>query len=120
MLANLSNLVANTVGRITYVDGILHRKAYTDNGKGTLSRALDDVPVKVQVDQLTQAQRPEGWAEDDVRLLVLVDGLSKWLPNGRLQDDDLITVESQKYAIAGPQIDPLKTHWTCRGRRKNP
>lgn len=114
----LRQVVADTLGPLVYRDGTLTRTGYVDNGKGTMAKT-EGGPyfIKVQVDEFAQRQRPEGWAEDDVRLIVLeVPGVP--LPENRLKDDDLITVEGCTYAIIAPTRDPLKTHWTCRGRAK--
>ena len=113
----LAGFVNATIGVITYREATLHRSTTNDNGKGTITRELDPFPVRVQVDSFSQGQRPEGYAEDDVRLLILSAGV-RALPNGRLQDDDLVTVAGQTFAIAGPTRDPLDTHWTARGRPK--
>jgi hypothetical protein len=120
MLANAAEAFSGVFGPL-YTDGTLHRTGLVDNGKGTMSKAAPaDIPVKVQIDRLTQRQRDGEFAEDDVRLIVLAAGLKKWLPNGRLQDDDEITVPTVgiTYRIAGPSLDPLGSHWECRGRIK--
>jgi hypothetical protein len=92
-----------------------------DNGKGTMTKGEPiDAPIKVQIDDLTQSQREAGYAEDDVRLIVLLAGLSQYLDEPRLRDDDEIEIPELNvtYRVAGPSIDPLRTHSSCRGRVK--
>lgn len=118
MLADLGPVMSMTIGRITFKAGTLSRKAYVDNGKGTMEKAVVEAPVCVQIDALTQAQRDGGYSEDDVRLLILADGLDQWLTNGRLQNDDVVTTQGQTFSIIAPSRDPANAYWTCRGRRR--
>jgi hypothetical protein len=120
MLSELASAVAMTVGLITYKDGILRRFGYTDNGKGTMTKGPIEAPCLVQVDALTQSQLAGDYAEDDVRLLILSDGLDSYLDNGRVQDDDELYIPELNvtYRIAAPSRDPVDSHWSCRGRIK--
>lgn len=118
MLEGVEDIFTSVFGGLsTYQDATLSRADYTDNGAGTLTRNATPSAVKVQVDTLTQAQRAEGYAEDDVSLIILAHAGDP-LPGGRVKDDDEVTVDGVRYAIHGPQLDPLGTHWVCRGRRK--
>ena len=70
----------------------------------------------VQVDAATQAMRAqEGYAEGDVRLLVLVGSLS-----GALTTDARVRVLSGPhaglYSVRSVALDAAATHWDCRGR----
>lgn len=118
MLSDMASTMDMTIGRITFKPALLIRKSYTDNGKGTMSKQPQEVPIRAQVNAFAQGQRPEGYAEDDVQLLILQWHIAKWLPNARLQDDDRVQVAGQEYSIAAPSLDTLNGYWTCRGRRK--
>lgn len=119
MFEGLASYVSATLGPLTYKTGLLLRTVKSDNGAGTLTEQPadpanpDGVPVKVQVDTLTQAMRNDAqYADDAVRLLILNDGL----PGGRVQDDDRLAVGGATYAVNGPQRDALNTHWIAGGR----
>lgn len=103
-----------------YKDAILNRAELTDNGKGGMANNPIDVPCKVQVAALTQAQREQGYAESSVRLLILKDGLADWVPDGRVKDDDEITILTPPatYRVAAPSLDALAIRWECVGRLK--
>jgi hypothetical protein len=107
-------------GLPTFKHGILRRFEMQDNGKGTMTKVPVEAPVCVQVDALTQAQLAEGYAEDDVRLIIIAAGLDQYLQEPRVKDsDELEMVEDGVfYRIAAPTLDPLKSNWSCRGRIK--
>lgn len=69
-----------------------------------------------QVDIVTQAMRSqEGYAEGDVRLLVLAGGLT-----GGLSTDARVRVTAGPhaglYSVRSVTLDVAATHWDCRGR----
>jgi hypothetical protein len=121
MLSDLSEAFGLIFGGLpSYKDGVISRPSYVDNGKGTLTKTTSEAPVKVQVDRITQFMRVDGFAEDDVQLIILSAGLRKWLDNGRIQDDDEVAIPELgvTYRISGPTADPMNSHWVCRGRIK--
>lgn len=100
-----------------YLDGTLHAgtgapiydaqrriTGYTDPG---------DVACKVQVDSASEAmRRTEGFAEGDVRLIILSTGLS-----ADITSDHEVTARSVRYRLLSADRDAAASHWICRGRR---
>lgn len=70
----------------------------------------------VQVDEATSAMRQaEGYAEGDVRLLVLASGLAGGLtPDARIE----VTAgpHAGLYSVRSAILDVAASHWDCRGR----
>ena len=90
----------------------------TDDG-GSIVSPGDPVtaPCLCQVDVVTDAMRAEaGFVDRDVRLLVLRSTLSR-----RLDTDATITVlagpSAGVYSVQSAALDPIGSHWDCRGRR---
>ncbi|WP_103728984.1 hypothetical protein [Novosphingobium sp. HII-3] len=71
-----------------------------------------DVSCKCQIDAATDAmRRAQGFAEGDVRLIVLAQGLPE------LTSDHEVTVQGSRYRLQSVERDPALSHWVCRGRR---
>lgn len=71
-----------------------------------------DVSCKAQVDAATDAmRRSDGFAEGDVRLIVLALGLPE------LTSDHEISVSGVRYRLQSVERDPALSHWVCRGRK---
>lgn len=97
-----------------YRDGTLYRTGTpVDDGSGsvTVPDATEE-PIKVQIEACTEAmRRSEGYADTDVRLIILARGM------GRPTTDDEAEVDCQRYALASVATDPASTYWDCRARR---
>lgn len=90
----------------------------TDDG-GSIVSPGDPVtlPCSCQVDVVTDAMRAEaGFVDRDVRLLVLRSTLTR-----PLDTDATITVlagpSAGVYSVQSATLDPIGSHWDCRGRR---
>jgi hypothetical protein len=97
-----------------YLDATLHSGTgdpiYDDDGNITGYNG-GDTPAKCQVDAATDAmRRAEGFAEGDVRVIILAQGLPD------VTDDHQITVKGARYLLAGPSLDAAASHWVARGR----
>jgi hypothetical protein len=95
-----------------YLDGTILRDTYSDDGFGGVTRTTVSEACKVQRDVCTESQRAEeGYAETDVRLIVLspVDSTCR------------ISLQGRTYQ-AGPTItrDPAGSYWETRGIQTNP
>lgn len=99
-----------------YLDATLYRAAeFTDDGKGggTGGGFSAGDPVKVQIDQATQAMiTAEGFVEADVRILMLAHGVAA--PS----TDDEIGAGGTRYQIESVGTDPCGSYFELRGRRK--
>lgn len=96
-----------------YSPGYLRRFARTDNGKGGVATScVAEFPVRVQIDRSGKRQQAQGYAEGDATFIILAHGVPE------LRDDDEVTVDDRIWRIAGPETDPLKSHWVARARRK--
>jgi len=98
-----------------YLDGLLHAGTgdpiYAPGGAITGYDGGGDVPIKVQVDSASEAmRRAEGFAEGDVRLIVLAQGVPA------ITSDHEVTVQDTRYSIQSVERDPALSHWLCRGR----
>ena len=70
------------------------------------------VSCMVQKDVATEAMRGEaGFVQTDVALYVLVSGVSR-----PIDSDATITREDETFAVQSVVLDPMATHWACRGR----
>lgn len=71
---------------------------------------------KAQVDALTEAMRQAGFADGDMRILVLAATL-----DGVLDTDAQIEVldgpHAGRWMISDIERDPVGAYWQCRGRR---
>ena len=99
-----------------YLDGTLHRGTgspiYASGGVITGYGGGGDVAVKVQVDAATDAmRRAEGFAEGDVRIIILAQGI------GPVTSDHRITIGATTYSLQAAELDAAASHWICRGRR---
>lgn len=121
MLTNLDAAIEGVFGPL-WKDGVLHHTILNDNGKGGFTKDEIDAPCKYQIDRTTQRQRPEGYSETDVRVLILAGGLGDYFDGGRVGIDDTMTTDADDggkvYRLAAPQLDPAGSHWDCRGRLK--
>ncbi len=83
-----------------------------DNAGNITGYVGADQPCKAQIDAATDAmRRGEGFAEGDVRLIILAQGLPD------LTSDMEVTVSGQKYRLQSADRDPARSHWVCRGRK---
>ena len=68
--------------------------------------------AKAQIDAATDAmRRSEGFAEGDVRIIILAQGLDE------VTSDMAVTVSGVRYTLQSAERDPAMSHWVCRGRR---
>lgn len=99
-----------------YLDGQLYRAAaFADDGKGGGSGGGfgPAEPVKVQVDQATQAMRgSDGYVDGDVRILMLAHGVAA--PD----TDAEIAAGGVRYMIASVATDAAGSYYELRGRKK--
>jgi hypothetical protein len=98
-----------------YLDATLHTgtgaPVYGAGGVIT-GYAGGDKAVKVQVDAATDAmRRGDGYAEGDVRLIILAQGI------GSVTSDHRLTVGAVAYSLQSTELDAAASHWICRGRR---
>lgn len=129
-----------------YLDGLLHRGTgepiYDDGGEIVGYTDSGDQPVKLQIDAASDAmRRADGFAEGDVRLIVLTtygrtsgdvlaphsDGtphsdqsLYQQPEHGHvveLNSDMEITAQGVRYRLMSVERDAALSHWVCRGRR---
>lgn len=71
--------------------------------------------AKVQITKATDAmRREEGYAEGDIGLIVLAEGV------GKVTSDMHVTVDrdgvTERYRLMSANLDSAGSHWTCRGR----
>jgi hypothetical protein len=100
-----------------YLDGQLYRALdFADDGKGGGTDSdpfLPAEPVKVQLDQATQAMRGTvGYVEGDVRILMLAHGVAA--PD----TDAEIAAGGARYMIETVGTDPAGSYYELRGRKK--
>lgn len=97
-----------------YLDGSLYRAAeFADDGKGggTGGGFAAPEPVKVQIDQATQAMRSaDGFVEGDVRILMLAHGVAA--PD----TDSEIAAGGARYMVETVGTDPAGSYYELRGR----
>lgn len=99
-----------------YLDGILHAGTgdpiYDEQTGEIIGYEGGDLPCKAQVDAATDAmRRADGFAEGDVRLIILAAGLPE------LNSDHEVTISSVRYRLQSVERDPALSHWVCRGRK---
>lgn len=99
-----------------YLDGTLHRDGtdpiYDSEGNITGYAGGADLPCKAQVDGVTYAMRQsEGYAEGDVRIIILSSGLSV-----ELTTDFQVAISGKRWMVASVERDAANSHWVCRGR----
>ncbi len=117
-LASIAQRVSARVGA-GYRPGVVITSSgatFDDGGSITAPGVVSERDCFVQVDEATSAMRQaEGYAEGDVRLLVLAGGLS-----GPLTPDARVRVTSGPhvglYSVRSAVLDVAATHWDCRGR----
>lgn len=109
---DLAPVVSGSFGWLM-LDGTLHRRIMTGDGKGGFTTTADKVPVKGMIDAATKIMREaDGFSESDVSLLILADGI------GAVTLQDEITIRGGRYHILPPlSLDAAMTHWTARGRK---
>lgn len=99
-----------------YLDGTLYRAAeFVDDEKGGGSGTgfASGEPVKVQIDQATEAMRQaDGFIQGDVRILMLAHGVAA--PN----TDAEIAAGGARYMIESVATDPAGSYYELRGRKK--
>lgn len=129
-MASLHQSVAGLFGEVfgaLYPDGMLHRKVRgaEDAGGSALAAFTGDAGeapgdlVKVQLDSVTQAMREaEGYAEQDVRLIILSRYAGSGLPDPVTGDHvTALTPGGTRYSLEGPIIaDAARSHWQVRAR----
>lgn len=101
-----------------FSDGALHSNAtgpqYDDAGDITGYTGGGDVAIKVQRDAATWAMRQaEGFAEGDVALIVLAEGL----PGPITTEHRITDGAGAKWTVESVSLDAASSHWLCRGRR---
>lgn len=116
----LDGQIAALFGQIfsaIYLDGsivsALTVPIYDMEGNITGYEGGDPTPCKVQIDAASHSMRQsEGFADGDVRLIVLSHGIPV-----ELSTDHRIMAQGQTWMIASVERDPAASHWICRGRR---
>lgn len=137
--------IFNAAFSALYLDATLHagtgEPVYGDGGEIVAYIGGGDQPIKVQIDSASEAmRRAEGFAEGDVRLIVLTTYGQATAPVEALHSDDPtlsdgatysqapygsvvaitsdqeITVQGVRYSIQTVERDPALSHWICRGR----
>lgn len=98
-----------------YLDATLHagtgEPIYDDGGNITGYTTDADVAIKAQVDVATEAmRRAEGFAEGDVRLIILAQGVPA------VTTDHQVTARGRLHAILSAELDAAASHWVCRAR----
>lgn len=98
-----------------YLTGTLHQgtgqPVYGTGGAITGYTGGGDASVKLQVDAATDAMRRDGgFAEGDVRIIVLAQGVSA------LTSDHEVTTRGIRYRIMSSELDAAASHWVCRAR----
>jgi hypothetical protein len=117
-LTRIAQSVSERIGA-GFWPGVVHTSGgatYDTGGSIVAPGVTTERDCLVQVDFVTQAMRAtEGYAEGDVRLLVLAGSLS-----GGLTADDRVEVTSGPhaglYSVRSAVLDVAATHWDCRGR----
>lgn len=110
-----------------YTDAMLHRKVRgSDDAGGSASASFTGdaaqaagTLVKVQVDGCTEAmRREEGYAEQDVRLIILSHYAGSGLPDPATGDHVTVpTPGGTRYSLEGPLVaDAARSHWQVRSR----
>jgi hypothetical protein len=102
-----------------YLDGLIHRDGtdpiYDNDGNITGYAGGADVPCKVQRDACSYAMvRSEGYAEGDVMLIILTDGLGGVEITTDMQATDGY---GKRWMIEAADLDAAASHWICRGRK---
>lgn len=96
-----------------YLDGSLYREQIVDDGEGGGTIGFGDAePIKLQMEAATEAMRQaEGYTAEDVRFLVLAQGVTRPLTSAQLGFD------GTRYAIVGPVgRDPCGACWDIHAR----
>lgn len=98
-----------------YGSGQLIRITMQRQPEGTIvPTEQSPVPIKVQVDQMTEAmRRQEGASDRDVRILVLQDGLT----GPALTSDDVVIAQGVRWKLFGLTQDPARAYYEARGVR---
>lgn len=100
-----------------YLPATLHRSGtepiYDDAGRITGYVGGADIACRAQVDAASYAMRQaEGFAEGDVRIIVLSAGLGV-----EITTDFQITVSGKRWLVASVDRDAANSHYILRGRR---
>ena len=86
---------------------------YDSDGDITGYSGGGDTPARAQVDAATDAmRRADGFAEGDVRIIILAQGLPA------ITDSAELTVRGIRYRLIAPTLDAAASHWVARGRPK--
>lgn len=103
-----------------YLDGTLHTGTgdpeYDDDTVEVTGYTNDgNTAIKLQVDSATEAmRRAEGFAEGDVRLIILAQGVPA------VTSDHQVTVRGQLHHVLSADLDAAASHWVCRARLGRP
>lgn len=72
------------------------------------------VPIRVQVDTVTEAMRQAaGYSAEDVRLLILQHGLTGPAPT----TDDIVVAQGVRWRLSGIGQDPARSYFEMRATR---
>jgi hypothetical protein len=114
--------IAGLFGRVfggipaAYQPGTLTRVTLVRQNDGSNARTIATHAVKVQTDDCTERmRRAEGYTSEDVRLLILTDGVDV---ETITSDDEITTADGRKWSCHDVRTDPARSHWECRGVRK--
>jgi len=117
-LNSIARAVSRRVGAGFWPGAVIANSGATFDAGGSITTpgVVTERDCFVQVDEVTSAmRRAEGYAEGDVRLLVLAGSLS-----GSLTPDARVRVTSGPhvglYSIRSATLDVAASHWDCRGR----
>lgn len=119
--ARLSSIAVNVSRRVGagYAEGVVISSSgatFDAGGSITQPGVVTERDCFVQVDEVTSAMRQaEGYAEGDVRLLVLASGLQAGLtPDMRVRVTS--GPHAGLYSVRSAILDVAASHWDCRGR----
>lgn len=112
---DIKALFGSVFGQI-YGDGTVTRITLTNAGGGQNTKTVTTIPVKVQVDLCTeQMQRADNYTSDDVRLLILQEGV----PLLTTDDEIFVNDRNATYKLMTVGQDPGESYFECRGKLKS-
>lgn len=95
-----------------YMDGQLVRVTYTDDGTGSVAPSTNSQPIKVQRDEISEAQRiAAGYGDRDATLLILRYGVGEMDANCKVEFD------ASEYAVVSCRSDPAGAYWQVRATK---
>ncbi len=107
LTGDVAGLFAGVFGSF-YEDATLQTTAFVPDGQGGGSVTTTSTAVKVQRDELREADRvAAGYSEDDVRFIIL---------GATVNADSRLVYAGVTYDLSDPRLDPCGSHQIVRGR----